>query len=128
MDTAHFDVELRFHGGYEMLNKLVVHNASDLIPFTYVDGELKTPEFKVEVYATSAQDRELQRLYSVTKHPRYVDLRYPISVSWGRIGDTRYTQSFDCYLAEYTPPDSIDYSTASILSATLVLRAIHKNT
>lgn len=125
LDTAHYDVVLEFTSGYEgVLNSLAVHNARDLIPFTYVKGELKTPEYTMDVYVTEEQDRFLQALYEATMHPGFVDQRYPVYVSWGIVSNTQYMHTVKCYLSEYTPPDSVDFKSAEILSATLVLRAI----
>lgn len=130
-DTAHFDVQLHFNGGYEALDKIAINNAQDLIPFTFVKGELTTPEYTVEAYVTPAQDKLLKALYSATMHPKYVDQRYPIEIAWGYIknGDSsqmdgQFSNLAKCYLSEYTPPSDIDYSDAKIFSVSLVLRVI----
>lgn len=125
LDTAHYDVELKFTSGFEGgLNNLVVRNAGNLTPFTYVDGELKTPEYDIEVYVTAKQDKLLRELYLLTMHPGYVDQRYPIYISWGSITDTTYTSTVKCYLSSYAPPESVDFTSADILNAKFTLRAI----
>lgn len=123
LDTAHYDVQFTFPSGYESLNTLVVHNAGGLVPFTYVEGHLKTPEYTIEVYVTAKQDKLLQDLYTNTMHPGYIDQRYPISIAWGHT-DKQYTHQYKCYLASYVPPEAVDYSSANILSAVLTLRVI----
>lgn len=124
IDTAHYNVSLEFSIGFEILDRLTIHNASNLMPFTYVDGDLKTPEYTIETYVTAMQDRQLQQLYAITMHPGYVDLRYPVLVSWGHPIDEQYIHQVKCYLSSYTPPDSVNFSNAEMLSSTLVLRAI----
>lgn len=125
LDTVHYDVVLRFPKGYAGgLDSIVVHNVSDLTPFTYVDGELKTPVFTIETYVTAKQDKLLQALYSNTMHPGYVDLRYPVRISWGNISSADYSNTFECYLSSYKPPESVDFESTNILSAEFTLRAI----
>lgn len=124
MDTAHYDVVLSFPSGYEDLNNLAVYSAKNLVPFTVVNGKLETQEFTIEAYVTAKHDRLLQALYLSTVHTRYIDQRYPVMVYWGNTSDVQYTNQVECYLANYTPPESVDFKNSEILNATLVLRAI----
>lgn len=123
LDTMHYDVQCNFTNGFEELNEtsLVITNVSGLRPFIIKDGSLQTPEFTLEAYVTVRQDELLQELYKATIHPNYVDLRYPVEVSWGYLKDSKL---YSCYLLEYEPPDSVNYSSAEILSAKMTLRVI----
>ena len=121
LDTAHFDAECAFPRGFEELNKLAITNVGGLRPFIINDGNLKTQEFTVEAILTLQQEVLLHNLYTATIHPGYVDLRYPITFSWGHPDSPNQIK---CYLANYEPPDSVDYSNAEILDVKLTLRAI----
>lgn len=123
LDTAHFDAECSFPGGFEALNKLAISDAGGLRPFLISNGELKTPEFTVEAYVTLKQHKLLETLYLSTVHPGYIDERYPIVFSWGNPADDEHPQ-MKCYLADYEPPESVSYKNAEILSVKLTLRAI----
>lgn len=121
LDNAHYDIECAFLGEYAKLDGIVIAGGSGLIPFVLRDGELKTQEFVLTCIVTAEQDKLLQKLYSNTMHPGYVDQRYPVSVSWGHIS-ARHSRS--CYLKAYNPPDQLNFRDASILEVTLTLRPI----
>lgn len=123
LDTAHFDAECRFPRGFDGLDRLAISKADGLRPFILSDGKLKTPEFTVEAYVTLKQHKLLQALYEATVHPGYIDERFPILLQWGDPSDKDHPQR-ECYLADYTPPESVSYKEAEILSVKLTLRAI----
>ncbi len=121
LDNAHYDIECAFFGEYAKLNGLVISGGSGFTPFVLKDGSLKTQEFTLTCIVTAEQDELLQKLYNSTMHPGYVDLRYPVHVSWGHVS-ARHTKA--CYLKAYDPPSQISFRDASILEVTLVLRPI----
>lgn len=121
LDNAHYDIVCAFPRAYAGLDAIAVTSGSGFTPSIITDGELKTPEFSLTCIVTAAQDRLLQELYEATVHPGYVDLRYPVEVSWGPVG---YRLTRKCYLKSYTPPDRVEYRQASILEVTLTLRSI----
>lgn len=121
MDSAHFDVTLSFPRGFELLDSLAIHNVEGLVPFTYVDGALKTPEYSLDAYATVQQEKLLRDLYSRTVHPGYIDETYPIRVSWGH--EDNVTQA-ECYLSTCKVPGGLDFSRAELLSVSFTLRVI----
>lgn len=121
LDTAHFDVSLKFPSGFEDLDEMPVSDADGLVPFVVVDGNLKTQEFGLTCLVTERQEALLRVLYAYTIHPAYVDQRYPISISWGH-GSASVTM--DCYLAAYEPPTKVSYSSAEFLTVSLTLRPI----
>lgn len=120
LDTAHFDAECSFPGGYEELNRLVITHVDGLCPFMVVEGKLKTQECTVEAHVTLQQEVLLRGLYTATVHPGYVDLRYPVTLTWGHYD--RPTQ-VKCYLARYVAPEDVNYASAELLSVKLTLRA-----
>ncbi len=122
LDTAHYDVTLKFPTGYEILNDVTVKEASGLIPFVYTGDALKTQEFRLTCIVTNEQEALLRNLYVTTNHPGYTDLRYPIWITWGH--PENGIPYKECYLAEYEPPDSVNYTSADILDVTMVLRVI----
>lgn len=121
LDTAHYNVTCEFTGGFEELNRIVIKEASNLVPFYVVDGALKTPEITIKAIVTARQEYLLRRLYLSTVHNKYIDQRYPIHVSWGYPKLDNYG---DCYLSKYTPPDSVNYTNAEILEVEFNLRVI----
>jgi len=121
LDTAHFDAECKFPRGFDELNRLAISDAGGLRPFLISDGELKTPEFTVEAYVTNRQEMLLRDLYMATVHPGYIDERLPIILMWGHADNPTQVK---CYLADYEPPDSVNYKDAEILNVKLTLRAI----
>lgn len=121
LDTAHFDVSLKFPSGYELLDGMPVSGADGLVPFIIVDGTLKTQTFGITCYVTESQEALLRALYASTVHTSYIDQRYPISVSWGH-GSATVTKS--CYMSSYEPPSKVNYSQASILEVSFSFRPI----
>lgn len=122
LDTAHYDIRCQFpRNGFESLDKIVIKEAGGLVPFVYTGDELKTQEFMVTAIVTHEQDGLLRELFKFTVHPGYIDERYPIHVTWGH---RNVPVSKDCYLASYKTPESINYSSAEILTVELTLRVI----
>lgn len=121
LDTAHYDAECSFPGGYEELNKLAITEISGLNPFIIDDGTLKTQEFTVEAHVTQRQESLLRSLYTSTVHVNYIDERYPITFMWGH---PDMPTQMKCYLSNYEAPESVSYVDAKILSVKLTLRAI----
>lgn len=121
LDTAHYDTECVFPRGFETLNNIVIKETGGLVPFIIVDGALKTQEFTITAIVTNEQENLLRQLYRLTVRPGYIDQRYPIRFTWGH--PDKKTQ-MECYLAKYTPPESVNYSQADILDVDLTLRAI----
>lgn len=132
IDTARYDIKCSFKEPFNELDNITIHRSQGLTPFTYVEGTLKTPEYTIEAYVTPKQDVLLKELYSSTMHPEYVDIQYPVTLTWGLDSDMYkddenlkyYINTKQCYLCNYTPPTSIDYSIATILSVSLVLRVL----
>ena len=122
LDTAHYDVVCQFKArGFEELDNIVIKEVSGLVPFYVVKGELKTPEITIKAIVTAKQEYLLRRLYLLTVHNKYIDQRYPINVRWGYPEMENYG---DCYLSDYVPPDSVNYTNAEILEVEFTLRAI----
>lgn len=121
LDNAHYDIVCAFPRAYAGLDSIVITGGSGLTPSIIADGELKTPEFSLTCIVTATQDRMLQELYEATVHPGYVDMRYPVGVTWG---PPTHRLRRECYLKSYVPPDRVEYRSASILEVTLTLRSI----
>lgn len=123
LDNAHYDVVLDFSttniAAFGKLNDIVVTDADGLVPFDMKGGVLKTPTFTITCYVTAEQDALLRKLFEYTIHPSYVDLRYPILVTWGH-GINNVAK--DCYLSEYDSPERVNYSKAELLTVVLSLR------
>lgn len=122
LDTSHFDVECSFpKPAFEDLDKLTISDVDGLRPFIMDGGQLKTQEITVSAHVSNRQELLLRTLYTLTVHPGYIDLRYPVIVTWGHKDNPVQLQ---CYLSNYVPPDSVNYKDAEILSVKLTLRAI----
>lgn len=124
LDNAHYDIAVRvIPRDYAKLDDIVVTSASGLNPFVLADGNLKTQEFTLTCIVTAEQDQLLQKLYGATVHPAFIDLRYPVEVSWG---PAQAKIQRTCYLKAYAPPSQVHYDNPSILEVTLTLRVIRK--
>lgn len=124
LDVAHYDATCVCNvSGFEEISNIAISDVSGLRPFVISDGSLKTPEFTVTAYVTLKQDKLLQDLYMATVHPGYIDERFPIIFMWGDIADNSHPQ-VSCYLANYSPPDNVNYRSADLLPVRLTLRQI----
>ena len=140
LDNGNFDVFVKLPAPYDGgPNSLLVESINGANAFLMENGQMHTPEITISAHVTKKQDSLLRHLYAATVHPAYIDQRYPIKVEWGDVSampfanpaadvdgllDDSGLDSHDFYLAAYTPPNSVNFASATMLPVSLVLRLI----
>lgn len=140
LDNGNYDVFVKLPAPYDGgPNSLLVFEVSGANAFLINNGQMQTPELTISAYVTKQQDALLRHLYAATVHPGYIDQRYPITVEWGDVSNSPFARpaanvdglldeagmdAYSFYLASYTPPDNVSFTSGSLLSVSMVLRLI----
>lgn len=140
LDNGSYDVFVKIPAPYDGgPNSLLVSEIVGGNAFLIDNGQMHTPELTITAYVTKQQDSLLRHLYAATVHSGYIDQRYPIKVEWGDISNSPFAKpignvdglldesgmdAYDFYLASYTPPGNVSFSSGSLLPVSMVLRLI----
>ena len=140
LDNGNYDVFVKIPAPYDGgPNSLLVESINGANAFLIENGQMHTPELTITAHVTKKQDSLLRHLYAATVHPGYIDQRYPIRVEWGDVSKMPFARpavdadgllnsagldAYEFYLASYTPPSSVTFSSAAMLPVSMVLRLI----
>lgn len=140
LDNGNYDVFVKIPDPYDGgPNSLLVESINGANAFLMENGQMRTPELTITAHVTKKQDSLLRQLYAATVHPGYIDERFPIKVEWGDVSQSPFAKpatdtdglldasgldSHDFYLASYTPPSNVSFSSATMLPVSMVLRLI----